>query len=229
MEAAAEHCLRVGPIGKAVGPAIILIPPLFDESNRMRRTLVLTMRALGWLGHACALPDLPGQNDSLLPTESATLTLWRSALAQFCADEGDPPLIASWRGGALIDDAAQGAIGWWRMAPLAGASIVRAMMRVRIAGEKEAGRNITADDLRAAAVNGPIELAGNRLSAAMVAELEAATPALAAPVREVRTGSGDGAIAGSALWLRADPGEDAMMAEAMAADIHAWALQCAAG
>ena len=42
-------------------------------------------------------------------------------------------------------------------------------------------------------------------------------------------GSGEGKLPGSALWLRAEPGEDAAMAEAMAADIHDWAMTCVAG
>lgn len=224
-----EQCLRIEASDPDGRPAIILVPPLFDEGNRMRRTLVLTMRALAMHGHASALPDLPGQNDSLLPTEAATLTLWRSALAEFASHEGAPVILASWRGGALIDDAVPGALGWWRMAPLAGASIVRAMMRTRIASEKEAGRIITAEDLRTQLAAGPVELAGNRLNAVMVTEVEAASPARVSPCREVSLGSADASVPGSALWLRAEPGEDATMAQAMAADISAWAMQCAAG
>ena len=49
---------------------VLLIPPLFEEANRMRRTLVLAMRALSAdMGIVPSLlPDLPGQNDSLEPT-----------------------------------------------------------------------------------------------------------------------------------------------------------------
>ena len=39
-------------------------------------------------------------------------------------------------------------------------------------------------------------------------------------------GSGDEAIAGTPLWLRAEPGEDAAMADAVAADIAAWSRTC---
>lgn len=211
--------------GRGDIPTILLVPPLFDEANRMRRTLVLTMRALGQLGHTALLPDLPGQNDSLMPNENAMLGLWRDALTDVAAKEGAPLLVASWRGGALIDDAATNAIGWWRMAPLTGASIVKTLMRVRIAGEKEAGRTITADQLRGEAQNTPIELGGNRLSAAMLAELDTASPAVVSPLRKVELGD----VSGSALWLRAEPGEDRAMASAMAANISDWAVQCAAG
>lgn len=204
------------------------MPPLFDEANRLRRTLVLTMRALAERGLSSALPDLPGQNDSLLPTEDATLTGWRDALSAFAANEPTPLLVASWRGGALIDDAVADATGYWRMAPVAGASLVKTMIRTRIAGEKEAGRAVTAEQIKAEAANGPIELAGNLLSGSMVAELETATPADVSPLRQVAVGVGEGKLPGSALWLRAEPDEDAAMAQAMASDIHDWAMACAA-
>lgn len=219
----AEHCLRFS--GDANLPTIMLVPPLFDEANRMRRTLVLTMRALRDLGHASLLPDLPGQNDSLADTQEVTLQMWREALAKFAAAQPGPLLVASWRGAALIDDAAKNAIGWWRMVPIAGASIVKTLIRVRIAGEKEAGRTVTAEQLRDAAGQSAVELGGNRLSAAMLTQLDAAIPAPVSPL--LTRAAGD--VAGSALWLRAEPGEDAGMASAMAADISDWAMQCAAG
>lgn len=210
-------------------PTILILPPLFDEANRLRRTLVLMMRALSARGHAVMLPDLPGQGDSLLPSASASLRLWREALTRFATAQSGPLVVASWRGGALIDDAAVNAIGWWRMAPQGGASIVKTMMRTRIAGDKEAGRVTSADDLRAAAADGPVELAGYRLSGTMIAELEGAKPADVSPLRSLSLGAGDGQMVGSALWLRAEPGEDKAMALAMAADISAWSLSCAAG
>ena len=62
--------------------------------------------------------------------------------------------------------------------------------------------------------------------------LEAATPALVAPLRTVRLESdaaeADAKVAGSPLWRRAEPGEDAALAAALAADLAAWTKQCAA-
>jgi pimeloyl-ACP methyl ester carboxylesterase len=211
-------------------PCILFVPPLFEEANRLRRTLVMTMRALAQLGYDSLFPDLPGQNDSLTPTENVTLDDWRSALRNVARAEDAPVIVASWRGGALIDHAADNAIGWWRMSPVAGASLVKTMLRTRIAGEKEAGRSINTDTLRTQfSADGIGELGGNILSAAMLDMLDSAVAADVGPLRQVQPGEGSDRITGSALWLRAEPGEDPAMARAMAADIADWASQCANG
>ncbi len=66
----------------------------------------------------------------------------------------------------------------------------------------------------------------NCLSPAMIASLATSKPQAVTPLRTVALGSGDEAIGGTPLWLRAEPGEDAAMAEAMAADIAAWSRTC---
>ena len=58
----------------------------------------------------------------------------------------------------------------------------------------------------------------------MIAELAEAETQPVEPLRSVALGA-DG-IAGTPLWLRAEPGEDAGMAEAIAADIAAWSQSC---
>jgi hypothetical protein len=218
-----ELILRTGP---ADGPRVLIVPPLFEEANRTRRTLVLAMRALAAHGLGALLPDLPGQNDSLVPTHRVDLGQWRAALAAVVAAETAPVVIASVRGGALID-AVPGPIGWWRLAPVTGAGILRPMLRSRVASDREAGVASNSEALLAAAATEPLELAGNRLSPAMIAQLQAAAPQPVSPLRERALGSGDGALAGTPLWLRAEPGEDAALAAAMAADIADWVPQCA--
>lgn len=207
---------------------IILIPPLFEEANRLRRTLALTARALGALGHDAWMPDLPGQNDSLVPTEAVSLATWRDAMVRIVAHAQKPVILASWRGGALMDSDAKVA-GRWRMAPISGASVLRTLLRARIAGEREAGRDLTLDQLAELARTQVTELAGNRLLPAMVRDLEQAVVADQDPVRTVQVGAAAGAIAGTPLWLRAEPGEDRAMAHAMAADISVWSQLCVAG
>ena len=218
----AEYQFRVDPIG-APGATVLIAPPLFDEANRLRRTLVLAMRALAADGFAAVLPDLPGQNESLVTLEDVDLARWQDALADIAASIAGPVIIASIRGGALIDHRAKAA-AWWRLAPVSGASLLRTMMRARIAADREAGILSSLDSLQEAASTAPLLLAGNALSSAMIAQVSAAEAQPVEPLRSIGLGA-DG-IAGTPLWLRAEPGEDAAMAAAIAADIIAWSRTC---
>ncbi|WP_428627977.1 hypothetical protein [Sphingopyxis sp.] len=219
-----EHTLRITPTGTPRA-TILLVLPLFEEANRTRRTIVLAMRALAADGFATLLPDLPGQNESLVALEQVDLASWQSALADAAATIDGPLIIASLRGGALIDHHAK-ATAWWRLAPVGGASLLRTLMRARVAADREGGVTSSLDGLQAAAAAAPLLLAGNRLSPTMVAQLGSAEVQTIVPVRTVTLGTGAEAIAGTPLWLRAEPGEDAAMAEAIAADIAAWSTTC---
>ena len=221
---APKHTLRIPPTGTPRA-TILFVPPLFEEANRTRRTLVLAMRALAADGFATLLPDLPGQNESLVPLEQVDLASWQSALADAAATIDGPLVIASLRGGALIDHHAKAA-AWWRLAPVGGASLLRTLMRARVAADREASITSSLDSLQAEAATAPLLLAGNRLSPAMIAQLGSAEIQPVAPLRTVTLGSGADAIAGTPLWLRAEPGEDSAMAEAIAADIAAWSTTC---
>ena len=219
-----EHILRITPTGSPRA-TILFVPPLFEEANRTRRTLVLAMRALAADGFATQLPDLPGQNENLVPLEQVDLASWQTALAEAAATIDGPLVIASLRGGALIDHHAKAA-AWWRLAPVGGASLLRTLMRARVAADREAGLTSSLDSLQAEAATAPLLLAGNRLAPAMIAQLGSAEIQPAAPLRTVTLGSGADAIAGTPLWLRAEPGEDAAMATAITADIAAWSATC---
>lgn len=218
----AEHRLRIDPAGTPRA-TIVIVPPLFEEANRTRRTLVLAMRALVADGFAALLPDLPGQNESLVPLVEVDLDRWRDALAEVVAGNDGPAIIASVRGGTLIDHKAKAA-AWWRLAPVGGASLLRTLMRARVSADREAGVRSSLEDLQAAARSEALLLAGNALSPAMIAGLGAAEAQPVAPLRSIGIGA-DG-IAGTPLWLRAEPGEDAAMARAIAADIAAWSKSC---
>ena len=218
----AEHRLRIDPAGTPRA-TIVIVPPLFEEANRTRRTLVLAMRALVANGFAALLPDLPGQNESLVPLVEVDLDRWQDALAEVIAGNDGPAIIASVRGGTLIDHKAKAA-AWWRLAPVGGASLLRTLMRARVSADREAGVTSSLEDLQAAARSEALLLAGNALSPAMIAGLGAAEAQPVAPLRSIGIGA-DG-IAGKPLWLRAEPGEDAAMARAIAADIAAWSKSC---
>ncbi|MBU0823006.1 MAG: hypothetical protein KKA44_01860 [Alphaproteobacteria bacterium] len=221
---APEHTLRITPTGTCRA-TILFVPPLFEEANRTRRTLVLAMRTLAADGFATFLPDLPGQNESLVPLEQVDLASWQNALAETTAAIDGPLVIASLRGGSLIDHHAKAA-AWWRLVPVSGASLLRTLLRARIASDREAGVTSSLESLQTEAATASLLLAGNRLSPTMLAQLATAEVQPVAPLRTVTLGSGADAIIGTPLWLRAEPGEDSAMAEAIAADISAWSATC---
>ncbi|MGV3730176.1 MAG: hypothetical protein ACO1NN_05395 [Sphingopyxis sp.] len=219
---APEHQLRIDPAGPPRA-TIVFVPPLLEEANRSRRTLVLAMRALAADGFAAMLPDLPGQNESLVALANVDLDQWQDALAAVTGAIDGPAIIASVRGGALIDHRAKAA-AWWRLAPVGGASLLRTLMRARVGADREAGIASSLESLQAAARTAPLLLAGNALSPAMIAGLGAAAAQPVEPLRSIPLG--EGGIVGTPLWLRAEPGEDAVMAQAIAADIAAWSKTC---
>jgi alpha-beta hydrolase superfamily lysophospholipase len=200
-------------LGRADAPAILFVPPLFEEMNRTRALIVAAMRWLAKRGHGCWLLDLRGTGESESALEDATLDDWRhdvEAAASHVADRTRKPLIASLRGGVLIDDGAS-ARGFWRFAPVDGAALARDMVRAGLMGA---------------------EWAGYAPSVKMKEALEAATAAAVAPLRTVRLASdvqaADAKLAGPALWRRSEPGNSAALADAIGADILAWSRQCAA-
>ncbi|MEP3227453.1 MAG: hypothetical protein ABJO01_15865 [Parasphingorhabdus sp.] len=217
-----ELCLKSG---QNHAHSILLIPPLFDEMNRMRMMLVDVMRMLDRKAIGCILPDLPGTNESLFPSEKANLTVWKQALSQCCDQHLEGRHIVSFRGGCLIDMIIDKPI-LWRFAPVNGNSLLRTMMRARIASDKEAGQNVTMDQLANEADAAMVNLAGNLLSGQAFAELGDAVPADAQSTRlallQGRSQPADIHLAGSALWLRAEPERDLVLSQAVADDIADW-------
>jgi hypothetical protein len=201
-------------IGAGDAPPILFVPPLFEEMNRTRALTAGVMRRLAAQGLGCWLPDLKGTGESFENMNDVHWDDWRhdvmSAAAHVERAAGRAPLIASLRGGGLIDDAAAG-IGWWRLAPVAGASLARDMVRAGLAG---------------------VEWAGYAPSAELRGRLEDATPVDQAPLRVARlasdAGPADAKLTGPALWRRSEPGNSDELAEAMATDIAAWHDTCAA-
>lgn len=213
-----EFCLSFG--GDSAR-RILVIPPLFDEMNRMRRVLASAMRDLAGRGVGSVLIDLPGGNESLASLHEQSLDTWRDAVAT-CARQLSVTHIASMRGGSLIDSA-QLDLPHWRLAPVKGASLLKTMIRTRIAGEKEAGNSISEAALLAHAQTAPIELAGNMLGSEMVAQLAVAEPVALTNLTERKLGED---VAGAPLWLRAEPQDDAEFAAAIATDLDRWSASC---
>jgi hypothetical protein len=200
-------------IGRPHAPAILFVPPLFEEMNRTRALIAAAMRIAAKKGHCAWLLDLGGTGESERDLADMAWDDWRhdvTSAAAHIAEKAKKPLIASLRGGALVDDGAE-ARGWWRFAPVDGAAVTRDMVRSGLAGG--------------------VEWAGYAPSEAMKAALEAATPARVAPLRTVRLATdraeADGKLEGPALWRRSEPGSSNELAEAIAADLGKWSRQCA--
>jgi len=200
-------------IGEPQGPAILFVPALFEEMNRTRALSAGVMRRLARLGQCCWLVDLGGTGESERELATMTWDDWRhdvSSAAAYVGQQAKKPLIASLRGGALLDHAAD-ARGWWRFAPVEGSALARDMARSGLAGG--------------------VEWAGYAPGEGLKAALEAAAPAAVAPLRIVRLSSdraaADAKLEGPALWRRSEPGNSEALAEAIAADLDSWSRQCA--
>lgn len=199
--------------GRPHARAILFVPPLFEEMNRTRALIAAVMRRLARQGHSCWLVDLGGTGESEAALGGIGWGDWRhdvTSAAAYIAEQAGRPLVASLRGGALIDDGAS-ARGWWRLTPIDGAAVARDMARSGLAGG--------------------VAWAGYAPAPGLKAGLEAAKPAPVRPLRTVRLASdpaaADARLEGPALWRRSEPGNSAALAEAIAEDIKRWSLQCA--
>lgn len=215
--------MRFGP---DVGPLVIMLLPLFDELNRTRSFAVAMARTLAELGVASVLPDLPGQGESEVPTERATLEAWQQALIGMIDAVGGraPPHLAAMRGAAVLDGAA-GITSIWRLAPIPGRAVLNDLRRA----EAVSGRK----DWSAFGLDSPpANLVGNELGWPLYAALDAQTALEGrdVPMRTVRLDSdpamADLKVPGPPLWRRAEPGHDAALAERLAHDLADWISQC---
>lgn len=220
-----EAMIRFGPTN---GPIVMAAMPLFEEANRTRAFVVTILRALAERGIASVLPDLPGTGESLTTTEEATLSHWTGSFSSLCEAlhvERDAVHGIGFRGGALLDGSAR-LDSRWHFAPAAGDGLVRDLMRTRLT----AGAGESPDE--AMEVPGPpIELAGNRISRSLLAQLGKTRPVDTSPRRTVRLDSdaqpADRHLPGSPLWRRSEPDNDIDLARLLAEDIAAWIASCA--
>jgi hypothetical protein len=187
---------------------LLLLPELFDEANKTRHFLSQVMRRLDGAGIDCFLPDLPGQNESPAPLENQTLAGWRAAAVAVGEHFGATHVLTV-RAGALVAPELPG----WRYAAQSGASVLRGLLRARVIASREAGTAEKSESLLEAGREQGLELAGYRLGAALVRELESAEP-----IGNL-TDIAQADLGGSGLWLRAEPGFDARQADALAATL----------
>ncbi|MCA1197368.1 hypothetical protein K9B35_05270 [Sphingomonas sp. R647] len=215
--------LRFGP---GTGPVVVVALPLFEEANRTRAFAVTILRALADRGIAGILPDLPGQGESLLPTHEATLAGLSEAFAAAVSSLGRSAYSLAIRSGTLLDGSAL-VVARYHLSPATGADLRRELIRARQASARESGEPFDPASIDTA--TDPVELAGNRIAPQLLTELATATPATTA-VRTVRLETearpADAKIAGSPLWRRAEPDNDADFAARIAADIADWVATC---
>ena len=185
---------------------LLVLPALFDEANKLRRLTVEVMRRLDAGGTDSFLPDLPGCNESGAPLQAQDLAGWTMQATQACQYFGASHVLAI-RGGALL--APDGMPGW-SYAPAKGQALLGTMLRARVVAAREAGREETRDALLAKGIAEGLTLAGHRLGARMIAQLQVAGPVPGLdPIAQ-------GDIGGAGPWLRAEPGFDAAQADALA-------------
>ncbi|WP_374527855.1 hypothetical protein [Novosphingobium sp.] len=188
---------------------LLVIPALFDEANRLRRLTVEVMRRLDGAGIDSFLPDLPGTNESKRDLSGIEAEDWAMA-AEAAARHFEATHVLAIRGGALL---VPKGLRSWHYAPTKGASILRTMLRARVLSAREAGREETVDGLLAEGLEQGLELAGYRLSAEMIRQLQALAPVAAPGTSLIEQDM----VGGSGLWLRAEPDESPDQADALAA------------
>ncbi len=192
---------------------VLVLPAWFDEANKLRRFTLAVMRRLDAAGIDALLPDLPGCNESLAPLPQQTLESWRAA-AEAAAQALAATHVLTIRAGALL---APPRLPGWRYAPQSGPKILRGMIRARTIAAREAGREEQADGLLPMGRSEGLVLGGWTIGPELVRALETEEP-VPSPVQ---AGIAQDRLGGPGLWLRAEPGEDAAQAGALAAMIAA--------
>lgn len=221
---------RIATIGTD-GPAILFLAPFFEEANRTRHFLIETMRGLARRGFRCFLPDMPGTLESLVQLDTLGWDDWTGAAAA-AAEMVGATHIVSLRGGALLDRGLD-AQSRWRLTPADGSALLRDLVRIRLAADREDGSASSAADVEAKALAEPFDVAGYRIAPTFVAALKGTTLSDAAPLRTVRLSTdaqaADAKLIGQPLWRRSEPEHDPALSDSLVADISDWIASCANG
>ncbi len=194
---------------------VLIVPPLFDELNRMRRLLAGVMRQLDRADIDSFLIDLPGTNESTAALADQDCGSWQRAVDRAAETFGASHVLGV-RGGALFVPAH---LPGWLYAPVAGSALLTRLARSRTIAARDAGREETVGHLLETGAREGIDLAGYRLGAAMVVELSQRT----APARSNLAMIDQQSIGGGGLWLRAEPGDAPEQVAALAGRLIAGA------
>ncbi len=205
-----ELLVTIGDAGKAT---LLIIPPLFGEHNLMRRQLLLVMRALEASGVTAHLPDLPGLNESTQPLRGQSLAGWRAMVAEAVRHVQARQILAVRSGALLVPRNATG----WLYAPQSGSKLIRGMMRAQGISNREAGIDLTSEQMTDIARSQGICLSGWGIGAQLFRELEDADVRSSPQMREITQQE----LGSPGLWLRAEPDENADQAARIAKVISA--------
>lgn len=202
------------PVLQTSNPAnvhIILVAPLFEEANRMRRFLADLMRGIETKGFAASLPDLPGMGEYPPIEKGATEKAIHTALSDVACrlrEAGSKIVVASFRGGSLFDHVVN-AQCYWRFSPETGARLLKTTERTE----------------------GGIDIAKNNFHASFLKTLRTMEPRPLAPLRTARLsterGEADTHLHGPALWRWAEPGQAPELASQCVENLADWIAQCA--
>lgn len=209
-----EAMLRFGPEG---GPVVIAVLPQLEEANRTRAFAGTILRALADRGIGGVLPDLPGQGESLVLTSAMRLDHLRAAFAAAAQAVGEQVFGVAIRSGALIDLAAE-LRGRWHLSPQTGDELLREWRRIAgggLDGEQieVAGNLLTRNFIDAIAQQGIYPGEGRGGAMRIVRLNDDPRPA-------------DLKVDGLPLWRRAEPDNDLVLAQLLAADIADWIRTC---
>lgn len=190
-------CLRVSPRNQARQPPLVaFVPPFAEEMNKSRKMMALAAARLAENGFETVVFDLYGTGDSGGDFGDADWSRWRANLADvlsaFTTERDDRPLqlIALRTGALLANDAIHRGAGRWREAiravhywqPVFNASqYIVQFLRMRLASRltREGRGAETLEALRSELdATGELDVAGYRLSAALVEQMEQAEPSL---------------------------------------------------
>jgi len=220
-----ERCLVMMPDNPKF--RLLLIPPLFEEANKLRHFLVRLMVSLA-ADHdiGTILPDLPGTLESPQSLEDQTIYSWQNAIGTVHRSFEPISHIATFRGGCQlgvnIENTPQ-----WQFTPMNAYQQMRTLARAQLASEREAGNDPQSlgNMLKALEDEGG-HLIGYEISPAMAQSLEVTRKFVDDAAYTVRLKGDNKAanskIAGSPLWLRSEPGFDEQMMRSTSDNIANW-------
>ena len=199
-------------IAKGSGSSrLLILPPLFDEANKLRRLLIGLAQRLSEQHITSVIPDLGGWNESLAAQGNQTLSGWKHA-AQAAAVHFNATHVLAVRTASIL---APRSLPGWVYAPAAPSQTLRTMARAQSLAASEAGSPRSASDIVETAARYGGLFAGWDLGARMVRELREATDATSAAHEEIAHAQ----VGGSPPWLQSESSDSAKQAAAIAAII----------